>query len=168
MKHLLIILSLSALFCVSSCKPTEKGYKAAYDAALGKREAAKADIDVDLPEGELQEFDGPQLKEVDGIKVYVLNERLRPVEDGQNLPGNYNVAVGKYKMITNCRAQAEALKTEGYEAFTAKTMGEMFYTIAGSFSTLSEAVKFSEKYKSGKDRVFVGLPHAPVIIYSPK
>ena len=166
MKYFII---LSVVFCLlTSCKPTEKNYKAAYDAALGKREASMADIDVDLPEGALQEVDGPQLKEIDGVKVYVLNERIRRVDEGMAMPGNYNVAVGTYKMITNCKAQAESLKTEGYEAFPAKTMGGMFYTIAASCPTLSDAVKFIQNYKSKKDRVYVGLPNAPVIIYSPK
>ena len=167
MKNFLFIFAI-LLFLLPSCKPTEKGYKAAYDAALGKREAVKADIDADLPEGALQSVDGPQLKEVDGKKVYVLNQRIKPVEEGKSLPQNYNVAVGTYKMNTNSKAQAEALKEEGYDAFSAKDTEGMFYTIIGSFPTLSEAVEFSEKYRSGEDRVYVGLPNAPVIIYSPK
>ena len=167
MKKYLFLFSL-LLFLLPSCKPTEKGYKAAYDAALGKREAVKADIDVDLPEGALQSVDGPQLKEVDGVKVYLLNQRIRPVEEDKTLPESYNVAIGTYKMNTNSKAQAQALKEEGYDAFSAKDTEGMYYTIAGSFPTLSEAVKFYEKYKAGKDRVYVGLPNAPVIIYSPK
>lgn len=156
------------MLMLPSCKPTEKGYKAAYDAALGKREAAKDLIDVDLPEGALQDVDGPQLKEVNGEMVYVLNQRIQPVETGYSLPGEYNVAVGTYKMITNCNSQAAALKGEGYEAFPAKEPDGMYFTIAGSFSSLDEAVKFYQKYKTGKDRAYVGLPNSPVIIYSPR
>ena len=167
MKFYIIVLSLITLF-LPACKPTEKGYKSAYDAALGKREAVKADIDVDLPEGALQDFDGAQLREVDGVKVYILNQRLKPVEEDMKLPGLFNVAVGTYKMITNCRAQSNALKEEGYEAFPAQEPDGMYYTIAGSFATLSEAVKFYQDYKSAKDRVYVGLPDSPIIIFSPK
>ena len=163
-KSFLIILSFVFLM---SCKPTEKGYKAAYDAALGKREAALADIDVNLPEGALQQVDGPQLKEIDGVKVYLLNQRIRPEEKGMKLAGPYNVAIGTYKMDTNCKAQVAALKEEGFDAFAAKDIDGMYYTIAGSFPELSEAVKFYQKYQSGKDRVYIGLPKAPVIIYSP-
>ena len=165
-KYLFIIALLTLVF--PSCKPTEKGYKAAYDAALGKREALKTDIDVDLPEGALQSVDGPQLKEVDGVKIYLLNQRIKPTENGMKRPESYNVAIGTYKMNTNSKAQAEALKEEGYDAFSAKDAEGMYYTIAGSFPTLSEAVKFYEDYRRGKDRVYVGLPNAPVIIYSPK
>ena len=158
---------LFLILALTGCKPTEKGYKAAYDAALGKREAARADIiDASIPEGALQDVDGPQLKEVDGVKVYVLNQRIKAAEEGESLPGNYNVAVGCYKMVTNCRSQVNTLRGDGLEAYAAQDSDGMFYTIAGSFKFLSEAVKFSEKYRAGKDRVFVGLPNAPVIIYS--
>lgn len=167
MKNFIYLIVLIILL-LPSCKPTEKGYKAAYDAALGKREAVKAEIDADIPDGALQSVDGPQLKEVDGVKVYVFNQRIRPIEEGMSLPESYNVAIGSYKMNTNCKAQAEALKEEGYDAFSVKDTDGMYYTIAGSFPTLSEAVKFYETYKSGKDRVYVGLPNSPIIIFSPK
>lgn len=162
-----IFLLIASVFMLSGCKPTEKGYKAAYDAALNKREAMKSDLGVDAPAGELQQVDGAQLRVVDGVKVYLLSQRIRPADESKKLPGEYNVAVGEYKMITNTKAQSEALIEEGYEAFPAKDTEGMYYTIAGSFPTLSEAVKFYEDYRNKKDRVYVGLPNAPVIIFSP-
>lgn len=152
---------------MSSCKPTEKGYQAAYDLAKGKREAVMTDLGVNLPEGALQDVDGAQLKEVDGVKVYLQNQRLSPVSE-DIATESYNVAIGKYKMNTNCVAQAKSLKEEGYDAFAAKDHEGMFYTIAGSFPTLEKAVKFYQDYQQGKNRVYVGLPSAPVIIFSPK
>ena len=116
----------------------------------------------------MQEVDGPQLKEIDGVKVYVLNKIIRPANEGETLEGPYNVAVGAFKMITNSEAQSATLKEEGYNAFPAKEPDGSYYTIAGSFPSLQEAVKFSEKFKNGKNRSYVGLPKAPVIIYSPK
>lgn len=168
MKKFIQVITLLIAVILPSCKPTEKGYKTAYDAALGKREAARADIDVNLPEGALQQVDGPQLKEVDGVKVYILNQRIKPAEGNITLPGSYNVAVGMYKMNTNSKAQAAALKEDGYEAFSAEDAEGIFYTIAASFQNLSEAVKFYQKYQSGKNKVYVGLPGAPVIIFSPQ
>lgn len=167
MKKILLTVALAIVFFLPGCKPTEKGYKAAYDAALNKREAVKEDIDVDLPEGAIQSVDGPQLREVDGVKVYVYNLRIRPTEDGKKLPAEYNIAVGSYKMNTNCRAQVETLINEGYEnAFEAKDADGMYYSVVASFPKLSEAVKFYEEFRKSKDRVYVGLPSAPVIIYS--
>ena len=162
-----ICLGLFLLLFVA-CKPTEKNYKSAYDAALGKRQAALAEIDVNLPEGAIQQVDGPQLKEVDGVKVFVQNQVIRPAEEGKSLPGSYNVAVGLFKMITNSQAQSQALQDEGLDAFPAKDPEGNCYTIAGSFPSLKEAVNFYQKYKSGKNRVYVGLPDSPVIIYSPR
>lgn len=166
MKIIYILIFLFGLF--SSCKPTEKGYKSAYDVALGKRQSVLTDIDVNLPEGALQEVDGAQLKQVDGANVYILTQRISPLENNQILPENYNVAVGKYKMSTNCKAQVESLKNEGYEAFSAKDTEGNYYTIAGSFSTLFEAVKFYQAFQKNKNRIYVGLHEAPEIIYSPK
>lgn len=168
MKILSFLIAITFAISIVSCKPTEKNYKAAYDAALGKREAAKADMDVNLPEGALQQIDGPQLKEVDGKQVYILNMRIRPLDQGIKLPGKYNVAIGSYKMNTNCLAQVDVLKKEGYEAFAVRDSEPMYYSIAGSFETLQEAVQFYEDYKKGKNRVYVGLPNNPVIIFTPR
>ena len=168
MKRLFFIITILIALALSGCKPTEKGYQAAYDAAKSKREAAVAELGVDLPAGAFQEVDGPQLKEVNGVKIYVLNERLKPADFITELPDNYNVAIGKYKMITNAKSQAEVLIKEGYEAFPAKNNQGIYYTIAGSFHTQAEAVKFYEEYQKGKNRSYVGLPGAPVIIYSRK
>ena len=166
-KHIVAIFLLAAIV-LTGCKPTEKGYKSAYDLAKGKREAVAADLGVNLPEGTLQDVDGAQLKEIDGVKVYVLNQRITPIEESQLLHGSYNVVVGKYKMNTNCVSQANALKAQGFDAFAAKDTEGMFYTVAGSFTSLSDAVKFYQNYQKDKDRVYVGLPSAPVIIHTPK
>lgn len=163
-----IIFPIFILCILSSCKPTEKGYKSAYDAAIGKRQAALEQILAGISEDTFQQFDGPQLKEINGVKIYFLNQKISPANDLTMLPGQYNVAVGAYKMITNSRAQAEVLREEGYEAFPAKDPEETYYTIAGSLPTLEEAVNLYQQYKSGDKRVYVGLPSSPVIIYSPR
>lgn len=167
MKKIYLIFSLLFSLIFIGCKPTEKNYKSAYDAALGKRQAAMADMNPDIAVGSFQSTDGPQLKVIDGVEIYLLNTRIKPCDDNSKLLGNYNVAVGTYKMSTNCRAQAQALREEGYSAFPAQEPDGMYFTIAASFSSLSEAVKFYKEYKKDKNRVYVGLPDAPVIIYSP-
>lgn len=161
-------LTLTLGLSLTACKPTEKGYKSAYDAAVGKRESVMSELGVNLPEGALQQVDGPQLKEVDGIKVYVLNQHISPLETGVSLPDNYNVAIGKYKMSTNAISQSNDLKNQGLKAFPVKDTEDFYYTIAGSFPSLSEAVEFNQEYLKRKNITFVGLPNAPVIIYSPK
>lgn len=164
MKNLFPVLFL--LLLMGACKPTEKGYQAAYDAAREKRQAALADIDVNIPAGAIQQVGGPQLKEVEGSQVYVQNLRLKA--EGEPKPsGKYCVAVAQYKMPTNARAQATDLSNEGYTAFVAKDTEGMYYTIAGAFPSLSEAVSFYNSYRQKPSRVYVGLPSAPVIIHTP-
>lgn len=165
-KTISLLFSIFLLF--TACKPTEKGYKSAYDAAQGKRKATMDYIDANIPQSAIQEFDGAELKEIDGVSVYVMSRYLKPAEMVMEAPHKYNVAIGKYKMITNCKAQAESLLADGYHAFSAKDNEGVYYTIAGSFPTLKEAVAFYQKYRDGKDHVYVGLPNSPVIIYSPK
>ena len=167
-KSVLVFIFFISLLELVSCKPTEKGYQAAYDAARNKREAAMADIvDVNMPKEGLQQVDGPQLREIDGTTVYVDNRWIKPDNSNERLPGSYNVAVGTYKMSTNARSQSEDLRKEGYKAFAALDADGKYYTIAGSFETLKEAVDFSKEYSKKGKRVYVGLPDAPVIIYSP-
>ena len=155
-----IIIALMA----TACKPTEKGYKAAYDAALGKRQQTMVDFDPNLPAEGLQLSDGPMTREINGRKVFVLNERLSLIEPGQGKILPYNVAVGCYKMPTNCKAQVRDLINEGFQAFGTKTADEKFYVIVSSFETLGEAADFVASFTKKGDRAFVGLPDAPVII----
>lgn len=160
-----ILVAVAMLTVFSGCKPTEKGYKSAYDAALNKRHAQEQD--ANLPDGSrLMDVDGPQLKVVKGVQVYVLSEFLKNVDADGIMPSKYNVAVGCYKMPTNGKAQAENLRAKGLDAFCAKTGDNKFYTIAGSFTTIDEAIELYKKFADDKNATFVGLPNAPVIIYS--
>ena len=88
--------------CVASvlltgCKPTERNYRAAYDAALAKRQA-EAELRM-LPASGLMSDDGPQLKIVNGDSLYVVKERLKAAP-GDTLPSSgWAVGVGVYKII---------------------------------------------------------------------
>lgn len=158
----LMLLALAA----TSCKPTETNYKAAYDAAQEKRKAtAAADADMALPASGLQTIGGPSIRVVNGDSVYVTSERLRFEGGLENEMRTWNVAVAKYKMPTNCASQTSDLFSEGYRSFFVRNSEGAYYVIAGSFDTLDEAAAFAKKYaEKKKPSVFVGLPHAPVII----
>ena len=87
---------MAALMFVG-CKPTEKNYKAAYDAALSRRqEVAQEQM---RPATGLLSDDGPQMRIVGGDTVYVLRERLR-LTDGTRVPGKWCVGVGVF--VTGC------------------------------------------------------------------
>lgn len=155
------VLLIAALF--AGCKPTEKNYREAYDAAKAKREAAEAETMI--PATGLMSDDGPQLRVVDGDSLYVSRDRLRKVPGEDSEFGKFNVAVGVYKMNTNAKAQASQLTEEGYKAMAAQTTGDRWYTVAGVFETLPEAAEFIRKFKAKhKNYPYIGLPDAPVIV----
>ena len=159
-------LLFTLLFALWGCKPTEKGYQAAYDAALNKREANQAlQSDPSALQGEtVRSIDGPQLREINGEKVYVASERIKAFDTDNNVLKKYNVAVSCYKMPTNCRAQVVNLREEGKEAYGVRSGDEKFYVIEAGFESLDEAVAYAIKLKEEKDRNFIGLPGAPVIL----
>ena len=99
------------------CKPTEKNYKAAYDAALARRQEAAKEQMRPAP---------GVLRVVEGASVYVLRERLRLL-DGTRLPGKWSVCVGVFKMDTNAKAAVEDMRAEGYmDAVVAKASGSPY------------------------------------------
>lgn len=145
------------------CKPTENNYKAAYDAAVAKRqEAVKEQM---RPATGLLSDDGPQLRVVDGDSIYVLRETVRTL-NGERVPAKWLVAVGVYKMDTNAKASVEALHTGGFpDAFVAKATGGKHYAVASMASTLDSARTASKVFREAyPEYPFVGLPGAPVLL----
>lgn len=160
---------LGSLFLTvgTSCKPTEKGYQAAYDAAKNKREAAMEAMPVDNKViGALQLIDGPTTKFYDGKEYPYMAVNLKPVDDQYSTKGKYNVAVALFKMPTNSEALANDLKVLDYNSFVAQDGDDKYYVIAGSFENLSEAAQFYENLTKNYNRAYVGLGESPLIIFS--
>lgn len=165
MKKTVMAFVALSLLAAAGCKPTESNYKAAYDAAQKKRQAADADSDIALPTGGLQAVDAPRKRVVDGDTVSVAKMPLRFDGGLEQSVHRWNVAVACYKMQTNCAAQVSELFTKGYKAYVAETTGGRFYTIAGTFETLHEAAAFAREYAATHGREqFIGLEGAPLII----
>lgn len=145
------------------CKPTEQGYRAAYDAAKAKREQVAAE--QMRPATGLLSDDGPQLRVIGSDSVFVDKVRLRNL-DGTRLTGKWAVAVGVFKMDTNAKSTVEAIRSQGFDhAVTAKASGGKYYALSDTVGTLDEArasaLAFKQKFP---DYPFVGLPGAPVLI----
>lgn len=157
----LLFAAVMLLMVVTGCKPTERGYKAAYDAALAKREKAQAESM--LPASGLLSDDGPQPRVLDGDTVFVTSALLK-FDDGAVRP-MYNVAVALYKMNTNARSMATDLKSKGYDAVAAQARGGKWYTVAGAFTSLTGARDFILKFRKDNPGFrYIGLPGAPVVI----
>jgi hypothetical protein len=145
-----------AALMFASCKPTENNYKAAYDAALEKREAVARE--QMLPVTGLLSDDGPQMKILEGDTVFVLKELLYRGEPSEKVSG-WKVAVGLYKMETNAKANAVDLQDSGWKnAFAARAKVDKVSTLD---SARVVAKEFAKKHKTYP---YIGLPNSPVLI----
>lgn len=163
-RHILISISaaLAALIFVG-CKPTENNYRAAYDAALAKRQQA-AEEQMRPATGLLSD-DGPQMRVIDGDTLYVTRERLR-LADGSEPQGKWAVAVGMFKMDTNAKAAASAVRDKGFTGAThVKTTGGRYYSVSALTESLDSAAAAAREFRRAfPGYPFVGLPGAPVLI----
>ena len=152
------------MIVLPGCKPTEKNYKSAYDAALAKRQAENNDPDLNLPADGYKRIGEPDRKTVNGKSYDYLFVRLKPLTEGQELQP-YNVAVAVYKMPTNCAAQVKDLCAAGYQAFGAMSGDDRYYVIIGGCPTIEEAAAAADAYMAkNKDTVYVGLKDAPLLL----
>lgn len=157
---------LLCAIALSACKPTEKNYKAAYDAAIAKRTAATKTAD-DLTDGhEIQREGAPRKVIQNGDTLLVLTARLSGYGDDASAPvKRYNLAVGAYKMPANAVAQTAALKEDGWDARVLQTHDGVFYVIAAQSDDRDEiAAKLKTFRKRYPEMHFVGMPDGPVAI----
>jgi len=161
----MMIILISGL---SGCKPTEKNYQAAYEAARVKKASdAKADdLGLDMPE--LISEDGPNRKVIAGEEIYVLSDRVSPEPRGAGLAMPYNVAVGVYRMPANAEAHLGRLREEGYkDAYMVRNPKDMIYVCIGGSGDSAEAAGILSEYRrKHRAMTYPGLPDA-VLLSSP-
>lgn len=160
-----ILLAAAALMLLPACKPTEKNYKAAYDAAIQKRQKDATDPDIYIPGGKLIDDNAPQTQTIGGKEYFVRYEPLKLI-DGEGPLQRYNVAVAAYKMNANALSHRERLSQDYSGAIVAQNDKEMLIVCIGSYATPEEAAqsvtRFTERHP---DATCVGLNSAvPVII----
>lgn len=165
MKRVIICLcALVALSVATGCKPTEKNYRAAYEAAqAGKQSEITTEQELGMPK--LTSTSGPRLRRVGPDSVYVFREALsiHGAEPQTGLKG-YNVAVGKFKMAANAEGDVENLKRMGYDAFVLNNPRNDFFSCVGSFDTLEECAKMIRDFMAkNPKRTYIGLPQAPMV-----
>lgn len=155
-KNIFIGLAVAGLLVAGGCKPTERNYKAAYDVAVAKRQ--NVDVDLDISEADLIQEGQPSLRTLRGQEVLYLGSPLRPVSEGGAVPEKYNVVCGVFKMPVNALDQARNLRSDGMDAFAARGEQDKYYTVAGSFDNLEDALAFYASFKKKHpDFTFVGI-----------
>ena len=167
MKKIIIGCALCALM-LASCKPTEKNYRSAYDVAIAKKQAEQESLAAD---GLISE-NAPKPRYIDGDTLYFAHEIISVDKDvapfKDSSPAElkaYNVAVGMFKMNTNARAGASALRDKGFEAFPVKAMGGKWYIIGGVLDNLDDARAFIKTFKAkNPEYPYIGLDGHPIII----
>ncbi|MCM1377558.1 MAG: hypothetical protein NC097_04020 [Clostridium sp.] len=162
--HAAVILTLIvASMAFAGCKPTEKNYKAAYEAARDKRAAMLHSYDLSSP---LQDDETISIKLIDGDSVWVSHERLelRPAE-GDSVPDmHYGVAFSTFKMPTNACAQAADLRAAGHRSYPATDGRGKWYVVADLYPNLPQAAAAAAKFRcENPTYIYVGLP-APVVV----
>lgn len=155
-----LILAFAGLL-LAGCKPTEKNYRSAYDAAQAKRQAAATADDGLLPVSVLESTDGPRRLNIGGTEIYTQAMALSGAE-----LGTYNVAVGAYSMDTNAKALAEKLRGEGYaDACVALGSDSKIYVVAAHTDGLEDAAAVVAQFRNSHPGFpYSGLPGAPVVL----
>ncbi len=151
-----------------SCKPTEKGYRQAYEAAKSKRDQVDPDEDLLTGGHKLLSQEATNWRVLDGDSLQVQHMFLRPT-DGVKWPqrGPYRLAVAMFKMTTNANSMIEDLQKRGSLQPVVATDGKnTYYIIAGSASyvdSLGNVLKTFKKENPGFQ--YIGLsPERPVIM----
>lgn len=166
----LIALCLTLLIVTTACKPTEQGYKAAYDAAKAKREYVDPDQEILTGGHRLLNENASNWKVIGNDSLQIQTIRISP-EKGEAWPqsGPYRLAVAMFKMDTNARSLLENLKGKGCNnAILAGDGKGKHFVIAGSATYPDSLGMVLNDFRlRNPEFPFIGLtPAVPVIIVS--
>ncbi len=169
MKGIRVIIAFGLIMAfLTGCKPTEKGYKEAYDAAKSKREQVDPDDELLTGGHKLLNEESTNWKVIAGDSVQMQHQFLKPT-DGVKWPqsGPYRLAVAMFKMTTNANAIVADLQKKGKLKPVVATDGkDKYYIIAGS-ATYADSLGYvlSTFKKDNPGFQYIGLtPAKPVII----
>ena len=169
MKKITIILMSVVLFGILyGCKPTEKGYRQAYEAAKSKREQADPEEALLTGGHKLLNEESTNWKVIAGDSLQMQHIFLKPT-NGEKWPetGPYRLAVAMFKMTTNANSMIVDLKRKGSLKPVIATDGkDKYYIIAGSatyIDSLGNVLTTFRKENPGFQ--YIGLtPAKPLII----
>lgn len=156
------------VFLMAGCKPTEKGYREAYDAAKSKREQKDPDEELLTGGHKLLSQEASNWRVIAGDSLQVQHMYLKPSGD-EKWPqsGPYRLAIAMFKMTTNANSMLNDLKKKGSLKPVIATDGkDTYYMIAGSATyvdSLGNVLKTFRKENPGFQ--YIGMPQsAPVVI----
>lgn len=152
-----------------SCKPTERNYQSAYEVARAKREAEKNDPDMALMLGghRLDTSEGGSAVKTDNGSQLPQKALTLVFEDEMGGGGDWYVAVSRYSMPTNARAQAYDMSAKGDTVTVARDTDSQWYVIAARTAGRQAAGEAAERFIAKHPGFpFIGLDGAPLLIVS--
>ena len=153
---------------MAGCKPTEKGYREAYDAAKSKREQKDPDEELLTGGHKLLGQEASNWRVIAGDSLQVEHKFLKPMGDAKwPQSGPYRLAIAMFKMTTNANSMLADLKKKGSLKPVIATDGkDTYYMIAGSATyvdSLGNVLKTLRKENPGFQHI--GLDNQrPIII----
>lgn len=167
-KNLLLIALL--ILTLTGCKPTEKGYQQAYEAAKNKRQQVDPDEELLTGGHKLLNENSTNWKIIGNDSLQIQHMFLRPAE-GKPWPqsGPYRLAVAMFKMNTNANSILNDLYEKG--TLTPVIAGDgkgQHFIIAGSATYPDSLSHVLDTFrKENPNFSYIGLiPPQPVIIVS--
>lgn len=163
-----ILAAVFILGILSGCKPTEKGYAQAYEAAKNKRTEVDPEEDILTGGHKLLNEESTNWHVVDGDSLQIEHKFLKPY-GGEKWPqsGPYRLAVAMLKMTTNAKSMLTDMKEKSTLKPVIATDGkDTYYIIAGSASYVDSLSNVMHTFKKeNKGFQYLGLtPPQPVII----
>lgn len=154
----------------AACKPTEKNYRQAYEAAKAKREYVDPDADLMMGGHKLLDEESSNWKVLGTDTLEIRHFYMKPVgvEKWPN-EGPYRLAVAMFKMNTNANSLlADIKKRTTQHPVVATDSKDRHYIIAGSATSIDSLAQVLATFKKENPGFsFIGMtPEKPLIIVS--
>lgn len=160
----------SALLTMAvGCKPTEKGYQQAYDAAKAKREYVDPDAELLTGGHKLLDENSTNWVILGNDTLQLQHFHIKP-ENGKSWPqaGPYRLAVAMFKMSTNSTSMLNDIKKGNLTPIVATDGKDRHFIIAGSSTTTDSLAQVLATFrKENPGFRHIGLsPEVPVVVVS--
>lgn len=159
-KSIILLVSLTVLSGLFSCKTTEANYRQAYETA---RQKQTEEGDSAITAG-LNNQARPRTLTVDGVSLPVVTAGVNVTKDGgmevKRLK-RFNTVAGTFRQIFNARSMRERLMASGYpEAFILQNAYGTYYVLTATTDSSAEALANLEKLRADESlRLRAPLPY---------
>lgn len=127
---------------VTSCKPKQSAYKAAYEKAKEKEVAPQTNTEQAVqPDVTVTKSAAPQ--------VTVRKEKITPVlaSDASGLR-KFSVVIGSFVNKTNATSLKESMEKDGYRVILAQNEKQMYRVIVASFDSKDDAAAERDRIRA--------------------